>query len=333
VKTISNKILETILGGFIADGFNRSINVLKEAGALDTTKMLTKYKGVGTEYYDLVTKQIEHTTQLATQSIQSLLTTKETDKRPPQTRNAQSELDRLEQVIQLLDKNVRQAIRVSSHFERAAYLNPEVKAYFDQSLAANGYNQVMDSLYFELILTMARLYDNPRENSKAEKTASVPVAASILALQDVQETLKVRLLERHDMSSTLGADPSDIRRLNDSVREDVDQRLLDVSKILDDCRKIECGHLVQRIRNARNDLLAHTSISPASNNKLTYGDAEDLLKSTQLLIARLQSVVRSCHISYQHESDEATKLASIFWERVINGKTIANQPSKSIAAQ
>jgi hypothetical protein len=232
---------------------------------------------------------------------------------------AEVDLDRLEQVIKLLDTNVRHAIRIASYFERAAYVNADVKAYFDQSLAANGYNQVMDSLYFELILTMARLYDNPREKSKTEKTASIPVAVSILALQNVQETLKERLLERHDMSSTVDAEASDILRLNDSVREKINYRLLDVPKILNDCQEIGRSHLVQRIRNARNDLLAHTSISPASNNKLAYGDAEELLKLTQVIIERLQSVVCSCHISYQHECDEAVKLASIFWERVLTG--------------
>jgi hypothetical protein len=232
---------------------------------------------------------------------------------------AEVDLDRLEQVIKLLDTNVRHAIRIASYFERAAYVNADVKAYFDQSLAANGYNQVMDSLYFELILTMARLYDNPREISKAKKTASIPVAGSILALQNVQETLKERLLERHDMSSTVDADASDILRLNDSVREKINHRLLDVPRILNDCQKIGSGHLVQRIRKARNDLLAHTSISPASNNKLAYGDAEKLLKFTKVIVERLQSVVCSYHISYQHECDEAIKLASIFWERVLTG--------------
>jgi len=73
MKTISNEKLEAILSGVIADGFNRSINALKSAGALDTTKMLTKYKGVGSEYYDLVTEQIEYTARYGAQAVQRFL--------------------------------------------------------------------------------------------------------------------------------------------------------------------------------------------------------------------------------------------------------------------
>ena len=73
MKTISNEKLESLLGGFIADGFNRSIGALVKAGALDTQKMMTKYKGMGSEYYDLVTEQIEYTARFGAQAFQRLL--------------------------------------------------------------------------------------------------------------------------------------------------------------------------------------------------------------------------------------------------------------------
>ena len=73
MKTISNEKLESLLGGFIADGFNRSIGALVKAGALDTKKMMSKYKGMGSEYYDLVTEQIEYTARFGAQAFQRLL--------------------------------------------------------------------------------------------------------------------------------------------------------------------------------------------------------------------------------------------------------------------
>lgn len=42
-------------------GFNRSLGALERAGAVDTQRMRTHYKGEGSKYYDLVTEQIEST--------------------------------------------------------------------------------------------------------------------------------------------------------------------------------------------------------------------------------------------------------------------------------
>jgi hypothetical protein len=57
----SEKELAGLLVGIISDGFNRSLRALAEAGAVDTKKLHTQYKGVGSKYYDLVTAQIELT--------------------------------------------------------------------------------------------------------------------------------------------------------------------------------------------------------------------------------------------------------------------------------
>ena len=45
----------------ITDAFNRSMNALKDAGAIDTKKLDKHYTGIGSKYYDLVTEQIELT--------------------------------------------------------------------------------------------------------------------------------------------------------------------------------------------------------------------------------------------------------------------------------
>ena len=45
----------------LSDGFNRSMNELEEAGAIDLRELRAAYSGVGSEYYDLVTAQLEQT--------------------------------------------------------------------------------------------------------------------------------------------------------------------------------------------------------------------------------------------------------------------------------
>lgn len=50
--------IESMLVSIIGDGFNRSLGALEGAGAIDTKKLRNKYKGVGSEYYDLVSEQM-----------------------------------------------------------------------------------------------------------------------------------------------------------------------------------------------------------------------------------------------------------------------------------
>ncbi len=47
----------------ISDAFNRSINALEGAGAIDTKELRKHYRGIGSKYYDIVTEQIEMTTK------------------------------------------------------------------------------------------------------------------------------------------------------------------------------------------------------------------------------------------------------------------------------
>lgn len=56
-----NQELERRLTNIITDAFNRSLNALEEAGAIDTGKLRKQYAGVGSKYYDVVSEQIERT--------------------------------------------------------------------------------------------------------------------------------------------------------------------------------------------------------------------------------------------------------------------------------
>jgi hypothetical protein len=56
----------------ISDGFNRSLGTLEDARVIDTKKLRTQYKGLGSKYYDLVTVQIELTAKFGAQRIRHL---------------------------------------------------------------------------------------------------------------------------------------------------------------------------------------------------------------------------------------------------------------------
>ena len=52
--------------------------------------------------------------------------------------------DKVVKILKLVDGNVRHAFKLWSYFRRAAY-SDDVKKRFDQSKAASGYNQIVDS--------------------------------------------------------------------------------------------------------------------------------------------------------------------------------------------
>ncbi|MES2569327.1 MAG: hypothetical protein V4710_04650 [Verrucomicrobiota bacterium] len=60
------------LVAIISDGFNRSLNALEKAGAIDTRKMRGHYDGIGSKFYDVVTEQIEYTARYAAPAMRQL---------------------------------------------------------------------------------------------------------------------------------------------------------------------------------------------------------------------------------------------------------------------
>ncbi|MFC3151296.1 hypothetical protein ACFOEK_09690 [Litoribrevibacter euphylliae] len=51
--------LNTQLIFVMSDAFNRSIGELQKAKAIDRTELNKEYKGVGSRYYEIVTKEME----------------------------------------------------------------------------------------------------------------------------------------------------------------------------------------------------------------------------------------------------------------------------------
>jgi hypothetical protein len=61
-----------LLVPIISDGFNRSLGALEKAGAVDTKRMRVHYRGIGSEYYDLVTDQIVLTARYGVSGVRKL---------------------------------------------------------------------------------------------------------------------------------------------------------------------------------------------------------------------------------------------------------------------
>ena len=76
MNTPSEREIAGTLVAIISDGFNRALSALEKAGAIDTKKLRTEYRGVGSKYYDLVTEQIEYTANLGAVGMKKILTEK-----------------------------------------------------------------------------------------------------------------------------------------------------------------------------------------------------------------------------------------------------------------
>ncbi len=65
--------IQAILVNIISDGFNRSLEALEKAGAIETKVLISAYGGAGSKYYDLVTEQIVYTAKLGSNAIRDLI--------------------------------------------------------------------------------------------------------------------------------------------------------------------------------------------------------------------------------------------------------------------
>jgi len=71
-KALEDQLVSTLLG-IMSDGFNRSLNALEKAGAIDLTELRSKYSGIGSEYYDVVTRALETTAESSRTTIREAI--------------------------------------------------------------------------------------------------------------------------------------------------------------------------------------------------------------------------------------------------------------------
>jgi len=233
--------------------------------------------------------------------------------------------DKVVKILELVDGNVRHAFKLRSYFCRAAY-NDDVKKRFDQSKAASGYNQIVDSLYFELIMTLVRLFDNLQEEKSAHNTASIPELMSLLSETEVVAQLQLRSEQRKTPTGDLEMDlkSSDLDFLKKLKADAIQVACKETSQIfslLQNYEKLKGSHLLSRLRTVRNELFAHTAIERNRNNPTRYGDAEELLEKTAQFVASLNSSVKSLHDDYQGEINTWQEHAKYFWENIVGENT------------
>jgi hypothetical protein len=233
--------------------------------------------------------------------------------------------DKAISILELVDRNVRHALKTRAYFCRAAYQD-DVKNYFNQTKGAPGYNQIVDSLYFELIITLVRLFDELREQKHADNFASLPELISLLRQSAVIDVLQERSLQAKTPTGELEKDlKSHDQGFLSKLRRDAifgsQQETAVVFALLAEFQKLKGSHLLARLRLVRNELFAHTALERSQNNPVRYGDAEDLLKQTATFISQLNDSVRRLHCDYTDHERTWTEHADVFWQMVLKSST------------
>lgn len=224
-------------------------------------------------------------------------------------------------ILEIIDGNVRHALRLKEYFCRAAYRD-EVKTHFNQSKAASGYNQAIDALYFELIMTLVRLYDDLPDQKHAENTASIPELIGLLSQTEVVAELQARSEQRKTPKDQLekeleSSNKDFLEKLKADARRSAQAETSEIFGLLNEFKKLKGSHLLGRLRSVRNELFAHTAIERTRNNPARYGDAEEFLKQTMQFVSLLNSAVRNVLCTYQEHIQLCVEQADFFWQAVV----------------
>lgn len=229
--------------------------------------------------------------------------------------------DKATRILELVDGNVRHAFKLKAYFYRAAYYD-DVKSYFNQTKAAPGYNHIVDALYFELIMTLVRLFDDFPDKKHTDNTASLPKLVRLLSQAQVRAVLQDRSRQRKTPTGKLGQDSQSrdrdsLQGLQAKATVRAQQETTEIVSLVTDFQNLKGSHLVGRLSRVRNELFAHTALERNRNNPAMYGDAEDLLDQTANFTARLNAAIRSLHCDYTEHVTTWTEQADAFWQLVL----------------
>ena len=230
---------------------------------------------------------------------------------------APEKADKACRILELIDSNILHAMKIKAYFCRSAY-NDDVRNYFDQSKAAPGYTQIVNSLYFELILTIVRSYDDLNDDKHSENTASLPELMKLLSQSAVIAELQTRSEQRKaPPRELLISDREFFDQLSAEAKAAAQAEAAETIALVNEFAQLKGNHYLGRLRSIRHELFAHTAIERNQNNAARYGDAEKILEKTVRFVSRLNSAVRSRHWDYQSHIDTWQEYAGYFWQKVL----------------
>ncbi len=236
-----------------------------------------------------------------------------------------SELKKLKTIQEKIDKQVQRAISLKELFEFSA-LNKDFKEKLSKSLNNSeecyGFNACVESILFDFIMTLMRIYDDPDINrinvcfKELFKILDSPSVVSHLKKQASKNVLSRETVFIHGTK--------DLRKLNKSRKqEDARNAEEKVQESIVSARskfsEINERHYKARLRkDARHQLISHLALERKTNQYAKIGDAEELLKLTIPLMNDLNFSILGSHNNYETISENWKKRSKAFWSKLIN---------------
>ena len=219
------------------------------------------------------------------------------------------------EIAERLVSETEKAIALQQMHEVGAY-DTAIPDAFNNTFEAWGYNITIQALYWDLVMTILKMFDPPDPG-----TASLRTLNQLLEDDDVISELEkeTRLWgETHFGKEGNCIEADGLTRAEYHARA----RVKKLRMIGDQFASIGGRHLEASLRKIRNEIVGHSATSYAPSGQKTgarsakWGDADDLLKSILPIIALINEAL----LQNGWEADELASIwytyARRFWRQV-----------------
>lgn len=188
-------------------------------------------------------------------------------------------LEKIDQCLFWLNPNARHAIELKETFTYPAY-NVELRNSIKGPGDVRVYKICLESLYFEFVMILMRMYDNSEEETACLKNL----------FNEIND---------HFIESFQKHKSTDIKE--------------ELNSAIDEFKEINGSHLVSRLKTVRHKHFAHAAIKFNSNQFADYGHAEELLNKTLPLLNRLNKIFRNNLEPFEQITKYWKGYSSEFW--------------------
>jgi len=193
-------------------------------------------------------------------------------------------LKKINQCLFWLNPNAKHAIELKETFSYPAY-NDELRNSLNGTNAVLVYKVRLESIYFEFIMTLMRMYDSYEKETACFKNLFNEINENFIESYEKDKNIKIK-----------GELKSIVHYFNN----------------------LKGSHLVSRLTTVRNKLFAHTATNFNSNQFAEYGHAEELLEKTLPLLHRLNKLFSNRIEPFESIIDHWKGFSSEFWKKFVN---------------
>ena len=193
-------------------------------------------------------------------------------------------LNKIDQCLFWLNPNAKHAIELKETFSYPAY-NDELRNSIKGTNAVRVYKICLESIYFEFIMTLMRMYD-----SYEKETA---------CFKNLFNKINENFIESYE------------KEKNTKIKEEL-------NSIVHDYNNLKGSHLVSRLTTVRNKHFGHTATNFNSNQFADYGHADELLDKTLPLLNRLNKIFSNRIEPFESITNHWKGFSSEFWEKFRN---------------